>query len=145
MTAQATDTTAAIADTASMLRKAKRLARKVLTARDAEAQAKKDIDDVRDDLATLADALGMATIEAVPGRGVQVVRPVGRKVDDAAKLLAAIARHRPDMLDTLAPATRKVDLDALSKALADGTVPASWRGYITETAGTVQLRAVVVK
>lgn len=145
MAAQASTTTTAIDDMATMLRRAKRLARKVLTARDAEAQAKKDVADVRDDLAQLADALGMATIEAVPGRGVQVVRPVGRKVEDAEALVKAIARHRPDMLDTLAPVTRKVDIDALSRALADGTVPGSWRKHIVETTGTVQVRAVVVK
>lgn len=145
MTAQATKNATAIDDTATLLKKAKKLARKVLTARDAEAQAKKDIDEARDPLDTLAQQLGMSTIEAVPGRGVQIVRPVGRKVDDHAKLLAAIERHRPDMLDDLAPATRKVDLDALSKALAKGDVPASWRDYVVETTGTTQLRAVVIK
>ena len=145
MTAQASTTATAIDDMARALRHAKRLARKVLTARDAEAQAKKDIEGARDDLAFLSDMLGMATIEAVPGRGVQVVRPVGRKVDAGDDLIKAIARHRPDMLDTLAPATRKVDIDALSRALADGTVPDSWRKHIVETTGTVQLRTVTVR
>lgn len=145
MTAQASKTTTAIDDMAKALRHAKRLARKVLTARDAEAQAKKDVEAVRDDLAFLSDMLGMPTIEAVPGRGVQVVRPVGRKIDDSDALVKAIARHRPDLLDTLAPMTRKVDIDALSRALADGTVPGTWRKHIVETAGTVQLRTVVVR
>lgn len=141
-----TDTTTTARDTtANLLRRAKRIARTVLTARDAEAAAKVAIDDARATLPELADALGMSTIEAVPGRGVQVVRPVGRALADHATTLAAIARHRPEMLDTLAPATRKVDMSALSKAIADGTVPASWAKHIIDTEGTVQLRVVNVK
>lgn len=142
MTAQATGTSTALDNTAKMLRHAKRLARKVLTARDAEAQARKDIDGARDDLAWLAEQLGLTTIEAVAGRGVQIVRPVGRKVIGNDDLVKAIARHRPEWLDTLAPAKRTVSLDALSKAIDAGDVPASWRKHIAETAGTVQLRAV---
>lgn len=130
---------------ANMLRHAKRLARKVLNARDAETQAKKDIDEARADLPWLAEQLGMDVIEAVPGRGVQIVRPMGRALADEAKTLAAIARYRPDMLDQLAPATRKVDMSALSKAIENGDVPATWRRHIVDTTGTVQLRAVEVK
>lgn len=145
MTAAQATTIAPIDAASTKLRRLKQLGRDVIRARRSIDAANATITEHRPDIDKLAAELGLTVVECVPGEGIQIVRPVGRSIDDSDKVIAAIAKHRPELLDLLAPATRKVDMSALSKAIESGAVPKTWRKHIVETAGTVQIKHVGVK
>lgn len=134
-----------VARKTTLLRRLRKNARKVLAARKAEAEAKKVVEDARPQIIEDAAELGLDVIELEMGEGIQIVKPVMRKVIGQDDLIKAIERHRPEWLDTIAPAKRTVSLDQLSTAIEQGNVPASWRKFIAETEGTVQLKRVPPK
>lgn len=144
MAAAQASTTAAIETTESQVRRLKRMARKVLTARKDIDAATQAIEDHRNPMVDLFHALGTNVVEAVPGEGIQLVEPVSRVHDEKA-IEAYIKRYRPDYYDFLFPPVRKLDTSQLRTYIDAGLVPRTVEKHISDKPGTPQLKRVSIK
>lgn len=121
------------------LRRARKYARTILAAKAAKKRAEADIDKVRDNLIADAEALGLSEIE-VDGGKVQIVKPVSVKIVGEDELIKSLERHRPEFLDSVAPAKRTVNRENLIAFIESGSLPKSWRKHVAHVEGTTQLR-----
>lgn len=123
-----------------VIRRARSAARKILAARAAKKDADRVIASLKDTLLADMELLGTEVIEVEGGERVQKVTPVSVKVIGEADLIKALERHRPEFLDSVAPAKRVVSKEQLIAFIDSGSLPASWRKYIAHVEGTTQIR-----
>lgn len=124
------------------LRRLRKLARKVCAARQAEQQAKREVDELRPDMVALMQQLGLSIVQAFPGESVQLVERVTRKHDEEA-IAKYIQRYQPELYDHLFPPVRQLHKERLRDAIDSGLVRKTVEKHIHDKHETPQLRRVV--
>lgn len=126
----------------TQLKQLRRLARKVLAAREAEQAAKDTVNNVKPDMVELFHELGINIVEAAPGQSVQLVEPVTRRHDEQA-IERYIKRYNPELYDLIFPPVRKLDTGRLRDFIERGDIKRTVEKHISDVSGTPQLRRVV--
>ena len=126
------------------IRRIKMLSRIWLQHKKLEDESKKAKELKKTDIIQLAKEHNIHEIQLEQDR-LQFIFPISWRVANEQDLIKLIEKHRPDMLDDLAPATRNVDVGKLKKALENKSVPKSWGKRIVEKHGTPQIRQYINK